>query len=259
MAVYILLYHDLADEGSLISTPATLFAWQMQWLKDQHYPVVALSRVVDAVRQGEPLPPQAVVLTFDDGFESVYSRALPILSRYGFPATVFLISSYYEAQAHGSRQNDWPGQPPQVPLRPMLTWAQIRTMDGEGIAFGAHGRSHSRLDQLPRAGLAVELEESKACLEQGLGRSVELLAYPYGRYSARVRDAARNGYGGACAATPGTVTSRSDRYALPRIDAQYVAAPQVFRQLGQPWFPAYLAARRMMRTSASIVLRRAWR
>jgi peptidoglycan/xylan/chitin deacetylase (PgdA/CDA1 family) len=259
MAVYILLYHDLADEGSLISTPTKLFAWQMQWLKEQQYPVVALSQVVDAVRQGEPLPSQAVVLTFDDGFESVYSRALPVLSRYGFPATVFLVSSYYDERSHGPRQNDWPGQPAQVPMRPMLTWPQICTMDGQGIAFGAHGRSHNRLDRLPRPGLTAELGESKACLEQRLGHAVELLAYPYGRHSAQVRDIARNAYSGACIASPGRVTSQTDPYALPRIDAHYLAAPRVFRQLGQSWFPAYLAARRALRASASIALRRAWR
>lgn len=82
--VPILMYHALDESRSIIAIPPAAFAWQMRWLNDNGYQVIPLSRLVQYLRNGDPLPARSIALTFDDGFESIYTYAFPILADYGF-------------------------------------------------------------------------------------------------------------------------------------------------------------------------------
>ena len=251
--ISILMYHALDETRSSIAIPSSVFAWQMQWLYDHDCSVIPLGRLVRYLYGGDPIPPRSIVVTFDDGFESVYDYAFPILSRYDFSATVFLVPGYC------GQQNDWPGQPLAIPCSSLLSWSQIREMDRQGIEFGAHSLSHPRLDLLSSEMVAQELLDSKACIQDQLGHSIELFAYPYGWYSEAVKAVVRGAYAGACTTRPGVVDHESDPFALDRIDALYVVQPVVFRQLMSPLFPAYVGLRRLLRTAASFILQRPWR
>lgn len=250
--VPILMYHSVDESRSVVSTPPALFEWQMGWLNEKGYRVLPLSRLVQCIRDGVPLPTRSVVISFDDGFESVYTTAFPILARYGFPATVFVVADYC------ADKNDWPGQPPTVPRLPLLNWTQICEMARHGIEIGAHSLSHPRLDQLPHARVSREILDSKAQIEERLGHPVNLFAYPYGRQNGQVRAIVRRVFEGACTARPDIVKQDSDLLALDRIDALYVAHPLIFRQLLSSWFPLYLGMRRLLRSAASFILRRQW-
>jgi peptidoglycan/xylan/chitin deacetylase (PgdA/CDA1 family) len=251
--VPVLMYHAIDDGPSIISIRPALFAWQMHWLHENGYDVISLSRLVQSLRSGTPLPARSIVITFDDGFESVYTHAFPVLARYGFPATVFLVTG------HCGQQNNWPNQPTSVPYQSLLTWAQIREMDGHGIEFGAHSISHPRLDRIPAKQVSHEILGSKAYLKDHLGHPVELFAYPYGRYNEQVKATVGRAYTGACTAQLNLVTRKSDPLALARIDAHYVQHPRIFRNLSTPLFPIYIHLRRPLRTFASFILRRPWR
>jgi peptidoglycan/xylan/chitin deacetylase (PgdA/CDA1 family) len=247
------MYHGLGDGGSLIETAPALFAWQMKWLCNNGVRVVPLSQLVRRLLAGSAPPDRTVAITFDDGLESVYTRAFPILSRYGLPSTVFLVAD------RCGKWNDWRGQPPMVPRLPLLTWAEVEEMDRAGIEFGAHGLGHLRLDTLPPSDFSHEVLASKTLLEDKLGHSVELFSYPYGQHSSAVRTIVQQAYAGACTAQPGLVTVESDPLALPRLDAHYVAHSWLFRQISRPFFPAYVRLRQVVRTAAYVVLRRPWR
>lgn len=250
--VPVLMYHAIDENPSIISLRPAVFAWQMHWLYENGYRVISLSRLVQYLRDGDPLPARSVVITFDDGFESIYKFAFPVLARYGFPATVFLVAGYC------GRQNNWPDQPASVPYRSLLTWAQIREMDCQEIEFGAHSVSHPRLDQLSAEQVSDEIFGSKAHIEDGLGHAVELFAYPYGRYNAAVKAVVRRAFAGACTTRLDVVKRKSDPLALARIDVNYVAHPSLFRQLMKAWFPLYLGLRRPLRAFASFALRQPW-
>jgi peptidoglycan/xylan/chitin deacetylase (PgdA/CDA1 family) len=246
------MYHALGQRRSVISTQPAAFDWQMRWLYVNRFQVVPLSCIVKHLKNGHSLPVRTVAVTFDDGFEGVYTHAFPTLARYGFTGTVFLVAEYC------GRHNDWPGQPLSVPRLPLLNWSEINEMDRYGLEFGGHTFDHPRLDRLTPAALERQVVGSKTYIEERLGNAVSLFAYPYGRQSKKVIAAARRAYSGACTTRLGIVTQDSDPFALARIDVHYIQHPQLFRLMGTPIFPLYLALRRVLRVTASAVLRRRW-
>jgi peptidoglycan/xylan/chitin deacetylase (PgdA/CDA1 family) len=250
--VPILLYHALDKDHSVVAVREAVFARQMKWLCDQGLQGISAGTILQCLLNDEPLPARAVGITFDDGFESVYTRAFPILERYGFSATVFLVTG------HCGGQNNWPAQPLDIPCMPLMSWAQIEELDRCGIEFGAHTIGHPRLDQLSLSDLARELRDPKVQIEERLGHAIETFAYPYGRYNETVRELVGSIYKGAYSARPGMVTENSDPLELARIDFAYVSPDWVFRQLTNPLFPTYVNMRLVLRTLASAVLRRPW-
>ena len=123
------MYHALGEQATVVSVPQATFAWQMQWLHDNGIQGISVGSLVRRLQERQPLPERCVGITFDDGFESVYRVAFPILRRYGFSATVFLVTDYCEGL------NDWPAQPVGIEYMPLLTWAQVKEMDEYGIEF----------------------------------------------------------------------------------------------------------------------------
>lgn len=252
MPVPILMYHAVDEQPSLLSTPPATFASQMAWLHANRFRVISLGDLIRALRQKAPLEPRTIVLTFDDGFESVYRNAFPILEQYGYPATVFLVSAF------AGKRNRWPGQPEGLPEYPLMSWEQAREMHRQGFEFGSHTRTHPRLDRLSEPDALEELARSRSELEDCLGAAVESLSYPYGRFNPQVRQLAEQVYQGACKTGLGLAQESSDVFALERVDIYYLQKPALFQGLASPWLPAYLAGRKTLHTAASKLLRRAW-
>jgi peptidoglycan/xylan/chitin deacetylase (PgdA/CDA1 family) len=248
----ILAYHGLDESGSVVSLSPALFVWQMAWLRNTGCRVLALSDAVACLRRGEPLPARALAITFDDGLESVYSQARPILSEHGFPATVFVVAGYC------GKDNGWAGQPDGIPRQPLLSWEQVRELDRHGMAIGAHTIDHARLDLLPAAEMASQVIGSKQVIEWQLGHTIDLFAYPYGRHTPAIQQTVARCFAGACTARPGLVGPESDPLLLDRIDISYVAHPWLFARIFNPLFPLYVWLRRSLRSQTSRLLRRAW-
>ena len=242
MRIPILMYHALDERRSAISIPPAVFEWQMLALYEGGFQVIPLSRLVHCLRNGSSLPDKAVVITFDDGLESVYTSAFPILERFACPATIFLVADYC------GKWSDWPSQPASAPRFPLMTWSQICEMDSHGIEFGGHTFSHPRLDQVPPEGLEHEIVESKSSIEGRLGHSIELFAYPYGRYNEASDSIVRQVYSGACTTRLALAGPESDPLALERVDAYYVQTPLLFRRLSSPMTSMYLSIRGRGRT-----------
>src|SRR5258708_5988741 len=91
--IAILTYHSLDDSGSVISVSPQVFAEHMRILHELNVKVISLSEVRN-LQGATPPGDHCVILTFDDGFQNIYEHGLPILQRYGFPATVFLVTDY---------------------------------------------------------------------------------------------------------------------------------------------------------------------
>lgn len=248
----ILTYHSLNEPMSVISTAPSVFERQMRWLSERDYRVIPLSVLVRRLRAGEGVPPRTAAITFDDGFLSVYTSAMPVLARFGFPATVFLVTGYC------GLRNDWPGQPDAVPRYPLLDWTHIREMDGRGFEFGAHTVTHPRLDRLAPEQVEREIIGSKTQIEDRLGHAVDLFAYPYGRWTPYIRGVVGRAYVGACTTFQALVGPDTDPLALSRIEAHYIPASGALRGLTGLAFPAYLAVRRVLRTAASLASGRDW-
>ncbi|SDH39397.1 Polysaccharide deacetylase [Sinosporangium album] len=210
--VPILMYHSVTERPNPETRPlavrTSLFADQMSLLRDRGFDPLSLGGLTAAFRNGT-LPAKPIVVTFDDGYADFHSDALPVLDKFGIPATVFVTSGWLaDAGPHAAGR----------PLDTMLTWSQVREAVAAGVEIGGHSHSHPQLDQLPQAELARELRTNKALLEDETGRAVDTMAYPYGYSSARVRrEVELTGYSTACAVANALTPSEHDRFALPRL------------------------------------------
>ena len=170
----ILTYHSLDDSGSVISVAPHLFYRQMEALAASGVKVAPLAELLAT-------PAPAVALTFDDGFHNFAVAAAPVLARFGFPATVFLVSG------HCGGSNDWASQWPGIPRLPLLDWDAIRELGRAGFDFGAHTVTHPDLTKLADDRAREEVLSSKRQIEDATGRPVRCFAYPYGAAPAAVR------------------------------------------------------------------------
>lgn len=214
--VPILLYHSISAEAAPLykpwALPPEVFAAHMACLRVEGYTPITMSEFSRArAERGVRLPVRPVVLTFDDGLADFYTGAWPVLVRYGFPATLYVVTG----QVGGTSR--WL-QPAGEGERPLLSWPQLVEVAAAGIECGAHSQTHRRLDLLPVAEARAEIAASKTTLEQRLGRPVTSFAYPYGRYSPAVRRIVQQaGYATACAVKHGLSTTADNPFALARI------------------------------------------
>jgi peptidoglycan/xylan/chitin deacetylase (PgdA/CDA1 family) len=250
--VPILMYHQIGEPSetkSRMAVSPAAFAAQLAYLYKAGFKTITTVALSEALtRDTEDLPDQTVVLTFDDGYENFYSRAMPLLAQYGFTATVFVTTGWI--QDAGTKP---------VGKRPggMLNWSQITEVALAGLEVGAHSHRHPQLDRLPQRPLHEELYTSKERLEDKLGIRVAGLAYPYGYSNTRVRQVARDvGYGYSCAVTNAMAGRTSDLFALPRLTVRHSTTMRTFHQIITGSIPVTLRKDRAL-TKGWAVVRRA--
>jgi peptidoglycan/xylan/chitin deacetylase (PgdA/CDA1 family) len=213
--VPILMYHEVTPAPlppfrKYSVTPAELDA-QLAWLRAEGYTSVDLDTVRAAWRGEGTLPPRAVAITFDDGLRDCVEHAVPALVRHGFTATFFVVAGLVGATSR------WLLAERGFEL-PMATWSALRAATSAGMRCEAHSMTHPRLATLDASACRDELARGRAVLEDALGQPVRHLAYPFGSYSAAVRDLARDaGYYSACTVREGLATPADDLLALPRV------------------------------------------
>jgi peptidoglycan/xylan/chitin deacetylase (PgdA/CDA1 family) len=168
----VLNYHELVE-----ASPSN--AWCLAHdAFDAHLALFA-DRLVSPQRFLEYCPdPQAsqsgaVLLTFDDGFVSDYTH---VYARYMTTGRIPGFMSFIPVDFVGA-----PGR---------MTWGMIEELRRGGVAIGSHGMAHVDLTTISDVELVRELNVSKAMLEDRLGQEIPLVAFPYGRFSRRVWEAA---------------------------------------------------------------------
>ncbi|MGE5112428.1 MAG: polysaccharide deacetylase family protein [Acidobacteriaceae bacterium] len=210
---FVLTYHSVGD--SPLAVPEESFRQQMFWLSTQ---VAVLD--LDSVVKGDWIPsPSGLVcaITFDDGYASVYRSAFPILRKFRFPATVYLVVDAI-GDAERKRSNEFDGL---YPDEEMLTWDEVKEMQAGGIRFGSHLLRHHDLTALSPQDADEELRESKQEIEAHVGTACTSFCYPWGRHNDRTVEAVRRaGYENALM----TIQSRwgrgsqPDLFRIPRTD-----------------------------------------
>ncbi|MCP4358518.1 MAG: polysaccharide deacetylase family protein, partial [Chloroflexi bacterium] len=241
MPVPILMYHAVHERRSMISISPDLFAWQMQWLYERQFRVRPLREVIPLIHSGASLPPRTIVLTFDDGLTSVYEHAFPIMQRYQFTATIFLISNYM------GQKNNWPSQPTNIAEFSVMTWEQAQEMQVAGFDFGAHTATHPKLDLISPEAAVTEIVTSKTVIEERLRQPVDLFAFPYGRYNQSTLETIRQQFSGACTTHMDAASKQNHPLELPRFDTFYLQSPTLFRHLTNPLLQQYLKLRGFIR------------
>lgn len=221
----VLTYHAIDNRAAVTSLPPELFRWQMETLAGHGLTGISLAQAFDHLDRTGRFPPNAVVLTFDDGYRSIMEEALPAMAAQGFSGTVFLVSSLVGMTAAQARaaHRDFD--------RDLLDWREAETLLQAGFEIGAHTVSHPDLTRLPGDALERELGQARAQLEQRLQAPVASLAYPYGWQNAIVRNAAARHYRRACTTRLGRCRPQADPLRIDRIDTYYLRPRRRFLQL----------------------------
>lgn len=233
--VTILSYHSLDDYGTPLSVSPRLFAAQMATLAGEGCTTFTMRQVAERLAERKPFPPRAVAITFDDGFTSVATVALPILHHYSLQATVYIITGMI------GRRTDWTDRGALLPSLPIVSWQQLEALRDGGVEIGAHSITHGFLTQYADEQLAEELGAPKALLEERLGVRVGAFAYPQGDYDERVVEAVRKaGYVTATTVDQGRAGLHSNPMRLPRLLVSNNTNPAVMRAFTVPSIgPAY--------------------
>jgi peptidoglycan/xylan/chitin deacetylase (PgdA/CDA1 family) len=217
MPIPVLLYHkidkpapDARVRGGYM--PLGRFEKQMVYLKRQGFVFYTASKLVEHYREHGSFPPNALALTFDDGWKDNYTNAFPVLRRLQIPATIFIIPSCTgmvsaKAQAEGESG------------RAHLSREEILEMADQGIEFGSHSMNHRLLHEISPAEVRFEIEESKRQIEGMLQRPCQVFAYPAGFFTDEARRIVEEtGHIAAFSTVYGPAEDHPDLYALNRIE-----------------------------------------
>jgi len=231
----ILTFHALDDRPSVISFSPRVFRHGIARLHESGYKTLRLAEVVSYLKEGKPFPDKSIVITFDDGYRSVFDEAFPVLRRYNMTATVFLTV--------GEKGNSGlDGRLPSLEERQMLCWEEIMEMHRCGIDFASHTLTHPDLTRLPFEHAQSEILDSKAIIEDALSAPIYCFAYPFGRYDERILEIVKKHYACACSDRLGLASSGSNPYALERVEAYYLRSERLFDIMLTGLFPWYIRA-----------------
>jgi peptidoglycan/xylan/chitin deacetylase (PgdA/CDA1 family) len=174
-----ILFYHVIERGwaSPMAVDPESFRRHCDWLSRRRR-VVGLTEAIGAMDARGRLPQGLAALTFDDGYESVYEEAFPVLARHNLPATVFLIAATLQ---DGTKLPSG---------KRALSLEQVLEMQGQGVRFESHSLAHRILTDLDEDECEEDLRRSREILEGMLSRQVRLLAYPGGYHDYKVRRAA---------------------------------------------------------------------
>lgn len=187
-------YHlGMTADQKTYDVETAAFELQMQYLKEHGFTSITFTQYADHLFRNKSLPPKPVLITLDDGWQTQFDNAFPLLQKYGMTATFFV---YTQPIGH----------------KKFLTWDELRTLEAAGMDVEAHTLTHPRLDKITDEKiLKSELEDSKAKIEKELSKKVLYFAYPFGKFTDHVVvDVRAAGYEAARTITHGKVGVSED-------------------------------------------------
>jgi peptidoglycan/xylan/chitin deacetylase (PgdA/CDA1 family) len=205
----VLVYHHFGvSELPTTNVSVNQFREQLDYLSANNYQVIPLSELIDALHNRKKLPPKSVVITIDDGYESVYHNAWPLLKLFGYPFTVFI-----NARSIGQG------------FSAFMDWDEIREMHLSGVDFQDHSYAHQHLTDHPegisdeeyRTWIGNDLGTNAGIISEKLGEKPRFFAVPYGEYNQQIIEVARQlGYEAVLTQDPGSISQATDPYLIPR-------------------------------------------
>lgn len=195
--VIVLCYHDVGDYASASTTPYTIDRSKMeqhlQYFQNNGFTLLSYDDYIAINRGEKPMPAKAVMLTFDDGYESFYTEVYPLLKKYNAPAMMAIIGSWMEDQAGSNIK--------------MTTWAQFREMEESGLvtiashtydlhkqilineygengpAVGSRwykGNGNYETEEAYKERVLYDFEKAQNQFEKYLGHRAKALVWPFG-------------------------------------------------------------------------------
>lgn len=225
--VPILMYHYLSvppENADIyrrdLSVSPELFAAHLDRMIAEGYTVIPLRDLVAHLLQGTPLPPKAVVITFDDGYRDNYEHAFPLLRERNLPATFFLVMEFINQ-----------GRPE------YLTWDMVTEMAAGGMDIEVHGVDHTTLRGRSQVDLEFQAVRSLETIQNLLNYQPRFLSYPAGEYDEQTIDVFRRaGYWAGLTTVQGATHSSSNLFKLSRVRIRGTTTPdELVRLLAVDW------------------------
>jgi len=206
------MYHSVDDDRrKKIAISISSFSRQMQYLFDKRYLTITLDHFYKLANNGLTLPNRTIILTFDDGYEDNYSIVLPVLKRYNFVANFFITTDFIGT----NKVFDWDEKTPH--RRMILSWEEVKEISDQGMLIGSHTCTHALLGELLLEKAQLEIERSKAIIEEKTNKPVHFLSYPKSSFNADIKQITkRAGYWGACTIRL-DIKQKQDFYSLERV------------------------------------------
>lgn len=230
--IFCLLYHRLvpgetyekftSDERGW-SVSVERFEEQMKFLSESDMHQASPEEIVKFIEGGDLKNDENFIVTFDDGCESVYSRAFPIMKRYRIKPLVFVTVDKESPIFHN-------GENPQR----RLTDTEIVELSEYGAFIGSHGLRHIALTVASGEEIAGELEDSRAILSRITRKEIDFFAIPFNIYNDEVIRKALKTYKAVFVSNPGTIKRGTNKGSIPRLNIEGTLNPDEFRRLFTP-------------------------
>ena len=208
--IVVLCYHNIEDhpkDKEIMNLDTDTFIRQMSWLKAHNYHPISIDDLIAAKRGQKSLPPNPVILTFDDGYKGFYTRVFPILKAYNYPAVLAIVGSWLEPEANATFY--YGNKKKRRDL--LLSWEQLKEIADSGLveiashSYDLHkgilanpqgnlepaatsrlydpksGRYESKEHYLAR--IRADLAKNSDLLERKLGKRPRVMVWPYGEYN----------------------------------------------------------------------------
>ena len=198
--VMVLNYHKIDNTFISLAVRPDDFDEQMRYLWDNGYHTISPDELYDSIAGNGELPENPVLITFDDGYKDNYTNAYPIMKKYGFKGTIFVVTGFL-----GVYDN-------------YMTWEQAKELADNGFSIESHTYSHKSMTEASDEEISKELTKSRDTIKNKLGIDADFMAYPTGTYNLHIAELVQKaGYKGAFTIKYDNVSRESNVYALERV------------------------------------------
>ena len=178
MKIPVLSYHSINNDKSKLSLDINIFEKQIKYLKKRGFVTCKTNLINNKKKQ--------IIITFDDGYKDILLNAMPVLKKYDFTATCFLITNMI------GKKNFWDSGKKNYISKELMTEDDIKFWLSNGMSIGSHSHNHYDLTKLKLDNLNEELLISKKILEDKFGQKIDNFCYPYGKVNKIVFEKTKN-------------------------------------------------------------------
>ena len=206
MKIPVLVYHSISDDKSNLSLKINNFETQIKFLNKSGFKTVSFDEI-DRNKKKQ------IIITFDDGYKDTCQFALPILKKYNFKATCFLVSNLI------GKKNSWDKLREDFISKNLMNTEDINEWIKNGMSIGSHSHNHADLTKLNEFELEKDLDFSKKTLEDKFGKKINNFCYPFGKVNKPVYDAVKKKFKTAVTINRSRYeTNKHNLLLIPRID-----------------------------------------
>ncbi len=199
------MYHSISDDRSSLSVSPKKFLEQMKYLRKLGYNSISFNQIYK--ENNKP-----IIITFDDGYKDNLINALPILKKYNFISTCFVVSDFI------GKSNRWDEKKRGYFYKELLTKHDLLEWLRHGMFIGSHGKSHKSLTKLDEEQIRIEISNSKNEIQDYFGTNIDTFSYPFGQINKYSADTVKEIYNfGVTTVRSRFNTIKHKAYYIPRI------------------------------------------